>query len=185
MTKTVKHCSTQGGALAPLKHWGYQDGGFGGHQMGGGEFGASARGATEDLPHNFCCYLSLFTFCLESESSFVSTSLANVEITFSSWKGRWAESTRKCGFDQFRNIGWKRKLLEWNFALLLSERNNTWQVWNTCLLSMHSTVYKGTTWVYLFQRAQWIILHSICIWDITKVLRHQYFRGLLKFPISK
>ena len=62
----------------------YQDGAFGGHQMGGGEFGASARGATEDLPHNFCCYLPLLTFCLESESSFVSTYLANVEITFSS-----------------------------------------------------------------------------------------------------
>ena len=52
--------------------------------MGGGEFGASARAATEDLPYSFCCYLSLFTFCLESESSFVSTSLANVDISFSS-----------------------------------------------------------------------------------------------------
>ena len=72
-----------------------------------------------------------------------------------------------------------------HFALLLSERNNTWQVWNTCLLSMHSTVYKGTTWVYLFKRAQWNILHSICVWDITKVLRHQYFRGLFTSPISK
>ena len=34
--------------------------------------------------------------------------------SMSSWKGRWAESTQKCGVDQFRNIGWKRKLLEWN-----------------------------------------------------------------------
>ena len=58
--------------------------------MGGGEFGASARGATKDLLRIFvfvvCLFslsmwkvkvvlsLSLFTFYVESESSFVSTS---------------------------------------------------------------------------------------------------------------
>ena len=41
--------------------------------------------ANKDLLNNFCrCYLFLFTFCLESESSFVIIFLANVEIIFSS-----------------------------------------------------------------------------------------------------
>ena len=77
----------------------------------------------QGLATHFChCYLSLFTFCVESESSFVSASWVISGIIFSSWKGRWAESTRKCGVDQFRNIGWKRKLQEWNswyFQLLM------------------------------------------------------------------
>ena len=47
--------------------------------MGGRGFGASARGATKDLLHIFVVViylflLSLFTFYVESESSFVSTS---------------------------------------------------------------------------------------------------------------
>ena len=36
--------------------------------------------ATKDLLNNF--FLSLFTFCQESDRSFVGTSLANVEIVF-------------------------------------------------------------------------------------------------------
>ena len=59
---------------------------------------------------HFCpCYLylftfcmeseTLFTFCMESESSFVSTSCVISGLIFSSWKGRWAESTRKWSVD--------------------------------------------------------------------------------------
>ena len=121
----------------------YQDGAFGGHQMGGGEFGASARWATKDLLRIFvfvvCLFslsmwkvkvvLSLFTFYVESESSFASTSWVISGIIFSSWKGRWAESTRKCGVDQFRNIGWKRKPLEWIFFSMcrLSQKSAWWK----------------------------------------------------------
>ena len=63
----------------------YQDGGFGGHLMGGGEFGASARRATKDLQIIFVVVICLFfTFHMESESSFVSTSLVISGIIFSS-----------------------------------------------------------------------------------------------------
>ena len=42
--------------------------------------------ATKDLLLNFRrCHFTLFTFCVESESSFVSTSWANLGVIFSSW----------------------------------------------------------------------------------------------------
>ena len=37
------------------------DGGFGGHLMGGGEFGASAREATKDLLHIFVLVIYIFS----------------------------------------------------------------------------------------------------------------------------
>ena len=44
----------------PPKHLRCQDGGFGGHLMGGGEFGASARRATKDLQIIFVVVICLF-----------------------------------------------------------------------------------------------------------------------------
>ena len=53
--------------------------------MGGGEFGASVRRATKDLQIIFVIVICLFfTFHMESESSFVSTSLVISGIIFSS-----------------------------------------------------------------------------------------------------
>ena len=41
-----------------------KDGGFGGHLMGGGEFGASARGATKDLLNIFVVVIYLFSLSM-------------------------------------------------------------------------------------------------------------------------